>query len=415
MMQAFQKHAAPGLNGKPHPMLTALKTLFGEGFRIFFLAAGLFAVFSIALWEGWLAVHATGGLIVSMPFAAPPHLWHAHEMIFGYAGAAMGGFFLTAVPNWTGAKAARHLFILIVSGLWLAGRLAVWWSGYIDPFIVAVIDLAFLPVLAAKITTQLFKRPKPQNLMFLVLLTMIWSGNLMVHLEWTGITEGGVDTGLRLGLLAVAAVIAVIGGRITPAFTRNAMTRAGVEVNLPQSFQPLEATAIASAILLPLLIALNPPESVIGIAALVAGLSQALRLAGWRTLWCLNKPILWSLHLGFAMLAAGYTALGLAHLGLISEVAALHLLGIGAVGGMTLAVMSRAILGHAGLPLHASRPIAVAYALIAVAAILRATGSMAGLDWYNAATLVSGALWIIAFATLVAVFFPVLVTPRKLQ
>ncbi|MCY6380187.1 NnrS family protein [Hoeflea prorocentri] len=391
-----------------------MRTLFGDGFRVFFLAAGLFAVFSIALWEGWLAVHATGGLIISMPFAPAPHLWHAHEMIFGYAGAAMGGFFLTAVPNWTGAKAARHAFILAVSGLWLAGRLAVWWSGHIDPFIVAVIDLAFLPVLAAKIATQLVKRPKPQNLMFLVLLTMIWSGNLLVHLEWTGLIADGVEPGLHLGLLAVTAVIVVIGGRVTPAFTRNAMTRAGVEENLPQSFQPLDATAIASAILLPLLLVFVPSESAIGVLAIVTGLSQALRLAGWRTLWCLDKPILWSLHLGFAMLAAGYLALGLAYLGLISQVAALHLLGIGAVGGMTLAVMSRAILGHAGLPLTAPRSVALAYGLIAAAAIFRASGSIAGLDWYNIATLTSGALWIIAFAIFVSVFFPILITPRKL-
>ncbi|MEX3007849.1 NnrS family protein [Hoeflea sp. TYP-13] len=395
-------------------MITSLRTLFGEGFRIFFLAAGLFAVFSVTLWEGWLGIHATGGLVTSMPFAPPPHLWHAHEMIFGYASAALGGFFLTAVPNWTGAKASRHTFILAVSSLWLAGRLVIWWSGHIDPVLVAVIDLAFLPVLAAKIATQLIKRPKPQNMMFLALLTIIWSGNLLVHLEWTGAINNGVWPGLRLGLLGITAIIAVIGGRVTPAFTRNAMTRSGVETHLPRSRRPLEIAGIGSAILLPLLVAFDPSDTVIGVVAIIAGVAQALRLSGWRTAWCLKQPILWSLHLGFAMLAAGYFALGLAYLGLTSEIAALHILGIGAVGGMTLAVMSRAILGHAGLPLVASRPIAVAYGLVCAAAILRASGSMAGLDWYNVATLSSGALWIAAFATFVAVFFPILVTPKKL-
>ena len=104
--------------------MTTLKRLFGDGFRVFFLAAGLFACLSVAIWAGWLAIGALGGGL-NWPTAAAPHLWHAHEMIFGYGAAVLGGFFLTAVPNWTGAKAARHLFIATVAGLWLAGRLAV--------------------------------------------------------------------------------------------------------------------------------------------------------------------------------------------------------------------------------------------------------------------------------------------------
>ena len=394
-------------------MITALRTLFGEGFRIFFLSAGLFAVISIGLWVGWLAIHAAGGMVTAMPFAAPPHLWHAHEMIFGYAGAALAGFFLTAVPSWTGTKAARHLFIIMASGLWLAGRLAVWWSGGIDPVIVAVIDLAFLPLLASKIATQLFRRPKPQNLLFLLLLILVWSGNLLVHLEWSGVIADGVWPGLRLGLLGTTAIIAVLGGRITPAFTRNAMTRSGIETGLPRSYRVLDAAGIATAILLPLAIAFGAPDSVAAALAIAAGIAQAARLVSWRSLWTLSQPILWSMHLGFAMLAAGYLTLGFAYLDLFSEVAALHLLGIGSVGGMTLAVMSRAILGHAGKPLIAPRPIALAYGLIAAAALFRAVGSSAGMDWYNTAMLISGGLWIAAFTLFVAVYLPVVFEPRS--
>ncbi len=393
-------------------MMTALRTLFGEGFRIFFLAAGLFAVISVGMWVAWLGIHATGGMVMAMPFAAPPHLWHAHEMIFGYAAAALGGFFLTAVPSWTGTKAARHVFIVTASGLWLAGRLAVWWSGAIDPAIVAIVDLAFLPLLASKIATQLFRRPKPQNLLFLLLLTLIWSGNLLVHLEWSGLIQDGVWPGLRLGLLGTTAIIAVLGGRITPAFTRNAMTRAGVETGLPRSHPVLDATGIATAILLPLAIAYSAPDVMSAALAMIAGIAQAARLAGWRSLWTLSQPILWSMHLGFAMLSAGYLSLGFAYLGLFSEVAAVHLLGIGAIGGMTLAVMSRAILGHAGKPLIAPRPITLAYALIAAAALLRAVGSLAGMDWYNSAMLISGGLWIAAFTLFVAVYLPVILEPH---
>ncbi len=394
-------------------MMRILRTLFSEGFRIFFLAAGLFAVISIGLWITWLGVHAVGGMVTRMPFAPPPHLWHAHEMIFGYAGAALGGFFLTAVPNWTGTKAARHLFVVSASGLWLAGRLAIWWSGSLEPLLVAVIDLAFLPLLASKIASQLFRRPKPQNLLFLLLLTLVWSGNLLIHLEWMGVIDDGVWSGLRLGLLGITAMISVLGGRITPAFTRNAMLRAGIEKGLPRSHRVLDAIGIGSAILLPLLLVLDVPDSLFAAIAFITGVAQFLRLAGWRSRWASGQAILWSLHLGFAMLAAGYLTLGFAYLDMISEVAALHLLGIGAVGGMTLAVMSRAILGHSGRPLVASPAIALAYLLVAVAAVIRASGSIADIGWYNTATFISGGLWIAAFTIFIAVYFPMVIEARS--
>ena len=149
---------------------TPLVTPFTEGFRVFFLAAGLFAVAALVYWELWLAIHAAGGMVTATPFAHPPHLWHAHEMIWGYAGAVLGGFFLTAVPNWTGGRPAAAPFLLAVSGLWLAGRAAVWVSGSLDPWLVAAVDLAFLPVLASKLVAMLIRRPKPQNLMLVGLL-----------------------------------------------------------------------------------------------------------------------------------------------------------------------------------------------------------------------------------------------------
>lgn len=394
-------------------MISVVRTLFSEGFRIFFLSAGLFAVISMGLWIAWLAIHAAGGMVTRMPFAPPPHLWHAHEMIFGYAGAALGGFFLTAVPIWTGTRAARHVFVAAAAALWLAGRLAVWWSGALDPIVVALIDLAFLPLLASKIASQLFRRPKPQNLLFLLLLTLVWSGNLLNHLEWMEVIDDGVWPGLRLGLLGTTAMIAVLGGRITPAFTRNAMIRAGLETGLPRSRRVLDAVGIASAILVPILLVFGVYERAVAIGALIAGAAQFGRLAAWRSRWALRQPILWSLHLAFTMLAAGYLALGFAYLDMMSEVAALHILGIGAVGGMTLAVMSRAILGHSGRPLVVSPAITLAYLLVAAAAVIRASGSMAGLDWYNAAMLISGALWIAAFTLFVAVYFPLVIQGRS--
>jgi len=248
--------------------------------------------------------------------------------------------------------------------------------------------------------------------MLLGLLALIWSGNLLVHLEWTGVVADGAARGLRVGLLGVAATIAVIGGRVAPAFTRNAMTCAGVETNLPATPAWLAAAGVATAIAVPVLLLLGAPEAVPGALAIACGAAQAARLSGWRGAWTLGQPILWSLHLAFAMLAAGYVTLGLAWLGLGTGITGLHLLGIGAVGGMTLAVMSRASLGHTGRPLVASPPLALAYGLVAAASILRALGSTLLTGWYTLTVLGSGLLWIAGFAIFVAVFWGPLTQPR---
>lgn len=387
-------------------MPNAIIRLFGEGHRVFFLAAGLYAIFALIVWEGWLGIHAAGGMVSEMPFAAPPHLWHAHELVFGYPAAAMGGFFLTAVPNWTGARAARHAFIACAAGLWLAGRVAIWYSGSLPPLAVALVDLAFLPLLAAKVLTQLLNRPKPQNMMFLGLLAMIWTGNLLVHLDWIGVTMT-LDAGLRLGLYATCALIAVLGGRVTPAFTRNAMKRDGRTHALPGTPLPLNIASIALPILTALAAALPVPAAVFGALALAAGLAQGARSAMWRPGWTWNQPILWVLHLGMTALALGFFMAGLAAFGIGSEVAALHVLGIGAVGGMTLGVMSRAALGHSGLPLIAPGPLALAYALLPVSMLARWAGSSLGIEGYYTGVLLSGAVWIAVFTLYAATLWPV--------
>jgi len=394
-----------------NPIL-GMRTLLGAGLRIFFFAAALYAVFAMVVWEGWLGMQAAGQEL-ALPFAPPPVLWHAHEMIFGYACAVLGGFFLTAVPSWTGEKSARAAFLTVLAALWLAGRLAVWWSGGLDPVLVAAIDLAFLPVLGAKLALQLARRPKPRNMIVLLVIAMIWAGNLMVHLDWTGATPGSAGAGLRLGLLTIAAMIAIIGGRVIPAFTGNAMRQSGRETGLPRSRGKLEVAGVASAILLALFVAAGAPDRLVAVLALAAGTAQAVRLAGWRGGWTLGQPILWSLHLAFAMLALGYLALAAAMAGWIGEVGALHLIGIGAIGGMTLAMMSRAALGHTGRPLVVARPIAWAYSLVALAALVRAVGAEAAPGWYDLAMLISGALWLLAYLSFIAVYWPILTGPRQ--
>ncbi|MCB1331410.1 MAG: NnrS family protein, partial [Maritimibacter sp.] len=230
-----------------------LKRLFSEGFRVFFLGAGLFAIFAMGWWEIYLGVHYTGGMVTRVPFAMAPHEWHAHEMVFGYGSAALGGFLLTAVPNWTGAAGARHWFIGLAAAVWLAGRVALWVSGSLPPGLVAAVDLAFLPILWVKIAGLLLRRPKPQNLVFLGFVTLFWLANLAMHLGWAGIWDGGEISGARAGIGALAGMILVIGGRVGPAFTRNAMHRDGVpEAALPRDWPGFTPVMIVLAALLPL-------------------------------------------------------------------------------------------------------------------------------------------------------------------
>lgn len=381
--------------------------ILSEGFRVFFLCAGLFAVFSMSLWT----IYYFGGVAV-IPTRMAQVQWHGHELVFGYGGAALGGFFLTAVPNWTGAKAAPQSFIGMVAALWLAGRFAIWCSVVIPLPLVTLIDLCFVPVLAVKIAVQLIHRPKPQNVVFLYFFSLFWVGNLMCHLDWLANVGPGADVGIRVGLLALAAMIVVLGGRVTPAFTRNAMHRAGIEVGEPRDLHLFTPVAIGGAALLPLSFALSPDSRVSGAVLGVVGLFALIRLGFWATRFQWTQPILWALHLGYGATGLGLLLWGLVSFGLGTEVAALHLLAIGGVGGMTLAVMSRAVLGHSGRALIAPKPVALAYGMIPLAAVLRWLGGSFGGVLYTPMVLAAGLVWCLAFALFVGALWPVFSTPR---
>ncbi|WP_428643960.1 NnrS family protein [Roseibium sp.] len=388
-----------------------IETLFSAGFRFYFLAAGVFSVFAMLVWTLWLGLLATGETVAPLPMAMMPQLWHAHEMVYGYTAAVMAGFFVTAVPNWTGTKEAGRNFVTISGLVWLAGRLAVWFSAVIDPIIVAVIDLAFVPVLSTAILGRLAQKSQTRNMVFMALLTALFAGNLLMHLDWIGWTEGTAEAGVRIGIFTAAAMIAVIGGRVVPAFTRNALLREGNEEALPVSRPWLDKAGI----LLPVAAILGNlpfvPEAIFGWLCLAAGGVTLARLAGWQGWRTLNSPIVWILHAAFLLLGAGYLAYGAALVsGAFDAIAALHLLAAGAIGSMTLAMMTRASLGHAGKPLKVSPPIALAYVCVIAAALVRAFGLLI-FDYFEV-MIVSGGLWILAFGLFTRIYFPILTTPR---
>lgn len=388
------------------------RRLFTAGYRVFFLAAGLFAIFALLVWEGWLAIHAAGGMVSDMPFGMAPHLWHGHEMIFGYSSAAVAGFLLTAAPSWTNTRQAPTRFFVLASALWLSGRLAMWWSASLPALVVALFDLSFLPVVAVSIGALLIKRFKPRQFIIVVVIAGLWLGSLLMHLEWMGLSENGAERGLRLGLLMLAALITILGGRVTPAFTRNAMIRSGREERLPETPMPLAVLSIAGALLAALCYLLGLPEGVTGVLAMLGGLAGLARLSLWRGGWTLRQPILWTLHLSYGLTAVGLIIFGAALSGFGSEIAAMHLLGIGGIGGMTLSVMSRAAIGHSGRELVAPGAVALAYGLLPVSALIRYVGS-AWPELYFPAVLLSGAIWIGAFTLYVASMWPVFTGERQ--
>lgn len=382
------------------------------GFRFFFLAAGLWAFIAMGLWLWWLAGQAWPSVSATFDPGATPSLWHAHEMVFGYALAVVSGFFLTAVPNWTGDKSAPARFVTIVGSLWLAGRLAMVFAAGLPAALVAIADLVFLPVLAIRLGRSLVRRPKSQNMLFLLLLGFCIAGNAMMHAEWIGLAQSTAQKGLRLALYAVVAMIVIIGGRVVPAFTRNVLMRTGERDRLPVNRPWADNAAIAAAIAVAALSGAGLSGWPLGLAALVAGGANAVRLSGWRSLATRNDPLLWVLHLGFLLLVLSHLALALSVLaGQPEEIAALHLAGAGAVGVMTLAMMTRASLGHTGRALVAPRPAVAAYVLVTAAALVRVEMTHLPGAAYFPALFVAGILWLAAFAAYLLAYAPILSGP----
>jgi uncharacterized protein involved in response to NO len=386
--------------------------IFSYGFRFFFLAAGSYAAVAMAAWLAWIGLHAANFQVVEMSLSMPVHLWHGHEMLFGYGLAVVAGFLLTAVPSWTKRQPVRGPLLALLAALWLAARLGAWFSAALSPWPVAIFEVAFLCLLAVIIAHALMSGWSKRNLFFLPLFLAFLVATLLVHLEFLGLTKGTAGPGHLLALDLLLLLITVIGGRIIPAFTTNVLRRRN-EARLPRSFDLRDRIAILAVLALVVADLAAPDSRVTGLVALLAGLAAALRLWGWRGSRCLRDPILWILHLAYAWLAFGlllkaYALLG----GELSVVTAQHALMVGAIGSMTLGVMTRAGLGHTGRPLRASWPIVGSYLLISLAAAVRIVGPALFPAHYNTAMLVAGLAWLLAFAIFAVVFWPILTRPR---
>lgn len=399
---ATAKPAKPAMRARAEAARSI--ALLQAGFRPFFLLAGVWAAVAVGLW-----IPAFIG-VISLPTAFDPLTWHLHEAIYGFAVAAVAGFLLTAVPNWTGRLpiAGRPLAALVL--LWAAGRAVCLFSDWTGWLAAMVVDLAFLTVFFLMITREVLAGRNWKNLPPAVAVAVLALGNAAVHLqdrvEWIPHGLGG-----RLGLGVILLLIALIGGRIIPSFTRNWLAKRGAQ-RLPIPFGRLDRLALLAAVAALLAWTVQPYWAVSGALLLVAGLLHLARLGRWRGLATLAEPLLVILHLGYFWMAAGLLLLGLEILTAEPLLrGALHALAAGAAGTMILAVMTRASLGHSGRPLTASAGTTVAYLLITAAALTRVLApALPALELTLLAA--SAAAWIAGYALFVLLYGPMLLRPR---
>lgn len=368
--------------------------LFSQGFRPFFLATALWAAIALAVWIHLLNSGDT------LPSRFDPLTWHIHEMLFGFVMAAVAGFLLTAIPNWTRRLPVSGAPLATLAGLWLLGRLACLFSDLMPAPLAVAADLAFPVVLIAVAAREIIAGRNWRNLVMTVPVTVLGIANLLMHLEALDVTFWGLGVpaglGWRLGLMATLVLVSVVSGRITPSFTRNWLVKQKA-TELPAPHGKVDKLALASLHASLLAWVFLPDTPAIGAALLAAAALNAWRVARWHGEATLAEPLLTILHIGYLWLVVGAALLGLATLQwAVPLTAAIHALTVGAIGTMILAVMTRATRGHSGHDLVADRMTIVIYALVNAAAITRIAAALA-IGPVSLLLMVSAGFWILGF------------------
>jgi uncharacterized protein involved in response to NO len=382
------------------------------GFRPFFLSAGCYAPIAIVAWLGVLSGRW------SAPSGASPIGWHGHEMVFGWAAAALCGFLLTAVPNWTASRPVTGAALAFLWLLWVLGRAGIWFSAALPHGVGATLELLLIPALLCFVVPPIYRHREPRHAMFPLLLIVFWVADLLTVLPSSSAWPTRASTGLYLGTYVMIVMLTIIGGRVVPNFTRGALRAQGREdsVRTSTTFSKAAILGVVFALLLDLFVR-NRPSASIGVringgVALLVVLLLVLRARGWRFRDTWNNPLLWILHVGQAWLIVAFAARALSCLtGWIPATAAFHALGAGAMATMILAFLTRAPLGHTGRPLRASGLTAFAYWLVIAAGAARVLSPLLPVRVQLAGLVVAGSLFAIAYAIYVAEYFSILTGP----
>ena len=336
--------------------------LLANGFRPFFLLGSIYAGLAILV---WLPVFY-GELTLTSALA--PRDWHVHEMLYGYLPAVITGFLFTAIPNWTGRLPLQGTPLLALVIVWMAGRLGVTFSAETGWLVAMLIDASFLLLVAAAAAREILAGRNWRNLNVVVLVLLLLAGNVAFHLE--AHFHGAADTGIRIGIAVVVLLISLIGGRIIPSFTRNWLVRENPG-RLPAPFGRFDIIVVAIGALALVGWIVSSANRFTGAALVVAGLLHLVRLARWAGDRTWRERLLLILHVGYTFVPLGFLLNAAAAFGLVAAGAGIHAWMAGAAGIMTLAVMTRATLGHTGQQLTASATTQAIYAAIIVAALSR--------------------------------------------
>lgn len=367
------------------------------GFRPFFLLASVFSAVSVLLWTAQVAGF--------LPFAyLQGPAWHAHEMLFGYTLAVIAGFLLTAVRNWTNQPTPVGAPLIALALLWVCGRVLV-----LTPLAMAaaLVNAAFPLAVAVAIVVPLVKSRHAHNYFFAVVLALMGALVFAVHLALQGHIEWAPRLGLQLALDLVLFIMAVMGGRVIPMFTNNGVPGAGA-VRHPR----VEQAALGSVLLLLAADLLLLPQPVIALMALTAALAHGVRLYLWRPWRTRAAPLVWILHAAYAWIVIHLALRGLQALDWVAGSYAAHALTVGAIGGLTLGMMTRVARGHTARPLRAGGCEVTAFVLVQFAALVRVFGGMVLPHGQLASMQISGALWAMAFGLYAIRYWPILTRPR---
>ena len=379
---------------------------FRLGFRPFFIMGALFSTISILLWLLMLQ-----GKIAFVPMGGG-YWWHIHEMIFGFGSAIIAGFLLTAIQNWTSIPGVKGKVLIYLVGLWIAGRFAIAFPNILGQTLSAIIDLSFLPFVAWILAKPILAIKQYRNLFFVPLLLAFTVANLQMHLTFSYPDTFNFKYTGYTGVLLTSFLISVMAGRVTPMFTANGTSTTKV---LPIAI--IEKLANGSLLLATLLLLLHPiigfEPNIFGLILVLSGVFQLVRWLRWKPWITLNVPLLWSLHGSIKYLSAGLILVGLSYI--FPELPSnhsWHLLTIGGMGGIILAMISRVSLGHTGRTLTPPKSMSLAFLLILASALVRSIAPII----YPAETLwwieLSAWGWIAAFSIFVINYAPMLSTPR---
>ena len=379
--------------------------LFTAGFRPLFLGASAWSVIALALWMAVLIG------VFTLPSRFDPLSWHIHEMIYGFVLAAVGGFLLTAMANWTGLPPVANGALATLSALWVAGRAVCVVSAWLAAWLAIAVDLAFPAALMLVALRQLTAGGNRRNYPLLAPLLLLTVADLLMHLTTLGVAIP-IGLGWRLAMFSVVVLLSVIAGRIIPAFTRNWLA-ARSDQRRPAETGPLDRIALGMLHASSLCWVFVTDSSLVGAALVAAGAMQLWRLARWQGQATVREPLLFILHLGYLWLAAGTVLLGVSTVwDRVPAAAGIHALTTGAFGTMILAVMTRATLGHTGRTLHADGATMAVYVLVTFAGMLRVAAAWPGV-WTMVLLETAAAAWVAAFALFVAHYGPMLMRPRS--